>query len=448
MIELTSDALSYAQEHGAEYVEVRGETTEFLDVMVEDKGVIHSIGGLYNGVGIRAFYGSGKGYSSTSFITKTSIERAVEEAVRMAKASNFGSTKVKALEGRVENIKASMKQDPREVESEEKIKDLLGLVRGVGKSLSANYVRLHYIERYEDRTVATNYGLRLRGIKPSIWIGIEGYGGDGWNLIYEDGAVGGWETFKAIKKNLESFTQDLNTQPTDQEAESLVLSSRASSQLFGDAILPRFILPSESNYTRLPIASLNAVDDPTDQQAYGFMPFDDEGVQGIPKELIKEGNLVGALTTRTIDENGGRARAQDFVHEPGPANTFTKITFAEKDSLPQSYYYVPYIYSIGNYNTVSDLIIYSPMTTVFKSGSPVGGKRLMIKINLDKLKVTGVEGSFGAFGCVRELGGGLIPITQGSEATVIGGASLDRRPIGVSGRNGGIRRRKAGGRRS
>ena len=443
MIELTSDALSYAQEHGAEYVEVRGETTEFLDVVVEDRGVVSSIGGLYNGIGIRAFYGSGRGYSATSFITKTSIERAVEEAVRMAKASNFGPKRAKPVEGRVENIKAPMKQDARELETDEKIKEVLALARSASKALGADYVKVHYLERFEDRTVATNYGLRLREIRPSIWIGLKAHGSAGWELDYEDGLVGGWETMKTIKKNFEEFSAELNFQKTDQEADELVLSPRASAQLFMDLILPPFLFPSEV-IPETPPSGIRVEDDPGDTASYGFMPFDDEGVKGAQKPLIQSGKVISQLSTRSTDEEGGRARAEDFVHEPGPANTFTKLTADQKTTLPKDYYYVPYLEFLGK-REPSDLIVaFSPLTVVYKGGTPIGFKKLVFKLYLKDLEVAGVEGSFASFGCLRELGGGRIPVAYGSETLLLRGASLDRRSAGISRRNGRIRCREAG----
>ncbi|WP_449461960.1 metallopeptidase TldD-related protein [Tardisphaera miroshnichenkoae] len=427
MIELTSDALSYAQEHGAEYVEVRGETTEFLDLLVEDRGVVHSVGGIYNGVGIRTFYGSGRGYSSTSFITKTSIERAVEESVRMARASNFGTIKVKPIEGRVENVKAPMKQDPREIDSQDKVKEVLALARAASKVTSAKLARVRYLELYEDRTLATNYGLRLRGIKPSIYVSIEAYGED-WQLIYEDGYVGGWEVFKQIRKDVDEFYEQLSFSPTEAEAESVVLSPRAASHFIIDDVLPQYVFPNESSYDHFPLSNLEILDDPTIESGYGYMPFDDEGVKAEPIQLVAGGDVKRRLTTRELDEHGGRARAQDFIHEPGPANSNTKVMSSEKTSMPKDFYYVPFIYSLGSFNLGEVIWLYSPLTVVYKGGAPVGRKALRLGIDLSKVRLKGIEGESKSFGCLRNFGGGLIPIAEESEALLLEGETIDRGP--------------------
>lgn len=435
MIELTSDALSYAQEHGAEYVEVRGETTEFLDLMAEDRGVVHSVGGIYNGVGIRTFYGSGRGYSSTSFITKTSIERAVEESVRMARASNFNAVKVKPIEGRVENVKAPMKQDPRELDSQDKVKEVLALARAASKVTSAKLVRVRYLELYEDRTLATNYGLRLRSIKPSIHVSIEAYGED-WQLIYEDGYVGGWEVFKQIRKDVDDFYEQLSFSPTDAEAESVVLSPRAASHFIIDDVLPQYAFPNEGSYDRFPLPNLEVLDDPTQESGYGYMPFDDEGVKAEPIQLVANGEVRRRLTTRELDDYGGRARAQDFIHEPGPANSNTKVVSSEKTSMPKDFYYVPFIYSLGSFSSGGIIWLYSPLTVVYKNGAPIGRKALRLGVDLSKLTVTGIEGEPKGFGCLRKLGGGLIPIGEESEALLVEGGVFDRGSARIRGRDG------------
>ncbi|MGC8601499.1 MAG: metallopeptidase TldD-related protein [Thermoprotei archaeon] len=427
MIELTSDALAYAQEHGAEYVEVRGETTEFLDLLVEDRGLVHSIGGIYNGVGIRTFYGSGRGYSSTSFITKTSIERAVEESVRMARASNFNGNKVKPIEGRVENIKAPMKQDPREIDSQDKVKEVLALARAATKVTSAKLTRIRYLELYEDRTIATNYGLRLRSIKPSIYLSVEAFG-DGWEMVYEDGYVGGWEVFKQIKKNLDDFHERLSFSATSDGAERVVLSPRAASQLMIDEVLPQFIFPQESPRNSFPLTNVVISDDPSYDEGFGYMPFDDEGVKAEPIELIANGEVKQRLLTRGLDEKGGRARAQDFIHEPGPANSNTKITVNDKTELPKDFYYVPYIYSYGPFDSGDRILIYCPLATVYRNGSPVGKRPIRLGIELSRLKVTAVEGGEGGFGARRKLAGGIIPVGEKSQQLLLEGETIDRRP--------------------
>ncbi|MDP7975381.1 MAG: metallopeptidase TldD-related protein [Thermoprotei archaeon] len=437
MIELTSDALAYAQEHGAEYVEVRGETTEFLEVVAHAKGIMNTSGGIYNGLGVRAFYGSGRGYSSTSFITKTSVERAVEEAVRMAKASNFGGLRPEPLQGRVENVKEPYALDPREQEVEDKARKVLQLAKQLSKALNAPHISVRYLEKFEDRTVATNYGLRLRYTKPSIYLSF-------WTssdpfLNYEDGLTGGWEVFSTLKKRALEFSSLVSeAEPGNVESSlPVVLSGRATAQLLLDWILPSYVLPdwggprigSEVPLTR----GLRIVDDPKEPSAYGRIPFDDEGVPSEPILLVQDGKLTAKLNTRSFHEKGGRARAQDFVHEAAPAPTTTIVDAGELSDPPLEFAYVPFLSNVapaapGNASPVAPHVFLSPLTLVYKGSKIHNAGPIAFSIDSQSARLAAVSTPWdeaSSRGCIRPYGGGQVGCARKAPAALLGGARLD-----------------------
>jgi len=72
---------------------------------------------------------------------------------------------------------------------------------------------------------------------------------------------------------------------------------------------------------QLGVEILNIVDDPTQPDQLGFYKYDDEGIQAIPVQLLKDGVLVGRLhsrrTAKAFNESiNGHCIAEDYHYPP------------------------------------------------------------------------------------------------------------------------------------
>src|SRR5512136_1237934 len=85
--DLAEMAIDYAVRMGAEFADLRIETSVGTNLIIMDGKTRTLNAELEAGCGIRAFAGGAWGFTATSVLTKKSLKSAVSSAVKMAKAS-------------------------------------------------------------------------------------------------------------------------------------------------------------------------------------------------------------------------------------------------------------------------------------------------------------------------------------------------------------------------
>ncbi len=121
-----SKTVNHALQIGAVFAEVRGEDTtrgniEAVDNELRTVSVVRNIG-----IGVRVFHGKGNGFSFSNVLDEENVFRAVDLAMRIAKASTkrtLVSFKLAAVKTVEEKKTTSVNKHPREVSIDEK-KDL------------------------------------------------------------------------------------------------------------------------------------------------------------------------------------------------------------------------------------------------------------------------------------------------------------------------------------
>ena len=85
--DLMDKTVQHALRVGAKFAEVKGEDTVTCNIEAVNKE-IHTVSEIRNvGIGVRVFYGKGNGFSFSNILDEEHVFRAVETAMKIAKAS-------------------------------------------------------------------------------------------------------------------------------------------------------------------------------------------------------------------------------------------------------------------------------------------------------------------------------------------------------------------------
>lgn len=334
-------ALRRCLESGASYADVRSETSEEQKIQVQDGELRTLVAGEETGFGLRVLVDGSWGFSSSNNLSDGSWNRAVEDAVRLARAASGRSEKVSLAP--VVPTKARIfwkpQKDPRDVAIEDKRELLADMdvavrereeIRNVNTSYSETVLRKSFwnsegceIEWGLTRTVAQVHFTAKRGADlagRSTRVG----GTRGWELFsLEDPIVKAKSAADAAVRQLGAPSAKGGRQTVVIDPE---LAGVFAHEAVGHAAEADLVAAGESCFRdrlgeRLGIEGLHIHDDSTIEGAFGSFPFDDNGVPGQDKQILQDGVLVGYLCDRERAatfglEPNGASRAQDFQSRP------------------------------------------------------------------------------------------------------------------------------------
>ena len=343
MEDLAQAAIKRALKVGAEFADVRIESSTGTNVVVMD-GKTKTLAALReSGCGIRAFSGGAWGFAATNNLTRTSVTAAAESAANMAKAAKarakiqFKVVPVKAVTTR-EEYKA--KEKTVDVPMEEKVEFVLALdksMRSLDKRISSTNARYDDLE--SDRVVANSFGSLSRTTERwliaacSAWAKEEGVVQRGHAA---NGSVGGYElmrtdvSHKLGIKAAEMAVRLLDAKPAPAGKRTVILDNIMTGLLaheaFGhaceaDAVLSGASVLEGKTGKRVADERISLVDDPTVKNTFGYFSTDWEGVRSKKHVLIENGILKGYLQnletgSRMGLPSNGSARSQAYNMPP------------------------------------------------------------------------------------------------------------------------------------
>lgn len=341
--ELAEFGLEQALKMGAQFADLRIESTTGTNVLVMD-GKTRTLNSEHEaGCGIRAFVGGTWGFVATSVLTKTSLRQAAASAVKMAKAAR---AKAK-IQFQIEPTKALIateeyrcKEKPADVTTEEKVSFALGLDRSA-KSFDPRIgsTNARYDDLEADRVTANSFGTRVRTKERwvlaacSAWSKSEGVTQRGHA---SSGSVGGFELMRtagALGLGKEAAAQAirlLDSKPAPAGKFTCILDNKMTGMLaheaFGhaceaDAIIAGASVLEGKIGSKVADEGICLVDDPTIKDTFGFFSVDWEGVKARKHVLVDEGVLVGYMhnlesSSRLGQKPNGAARSQGFNSPP------------------------------------------------------------------------------------------------------------------------------------
>jgi TldD protein len=356
MKDLTRRALGRASELGASYADMRVVGREEETIHVKN-GKVENLGATTDrGFGIRCIVDGCWGFASSSLVEPEEVDRVVDLAVQIAKAS--GRTKreevILADEDVHEGVWASkLDRDPFDVPLEDKINLLLDADKIMRAEPNIKVSEAEMLSFRQNSIFASSEGSYIDQTKTESGAGITATAVDGEELQRRshpqsfggDYATAGYEYVESCKlvENAERVAKEANQLlraeqcPSDERALILGKSMLALQvhESCGHPIELDRVFGTEAGYAGTSFLTtdklgkfrygsdiVNIVADATAERGLGSFFFDDEGVKAQKVPIVDKGMFVGYLTSRETapkigwDRSGGAMRADGWSRIP------------------------------------------------------------------------------------------------------------------------------------
>lgn len=343
--DLMDKAVQHALKVGADFAEAKGEDTTTRNIVAENKE-IRTVSEIRNiGIGVRAFYKKGSGFSFSNILDEENIFRAVETAVEIARASTKKTLiklKLAELKTLRERKSTVVNKHPKDVSLDEK-KDLclrqcstaLETSKQIA-STTSNFGEYHgtiYYENNEGTTVSYEpllIGLAIRCVAKkgeTIVDARDGHGGTlGLNTFEEEA-----HSPEKLAENAAKWAiEKLKAKPAPAGKFDALIDPRLAGVLahesFGHLSEADFVMIGSSPLAgkmgqKLGTEIVTIIDEGLPEKGGYNIYFDDEGVPCSRVEILRKGVLTHLLHSRVTAkrlkmEPTGNARSQDYSFEP------------------------------------------------------------------------------------------------------------------------------------
>lgn len=339
--------LDKAVDLGASYADVRYQCYDYELITVENKALKSYSSRRFSGLGIRVAIKGAVGYASTSDLSRNSLEKTIDNAIKVAKSIKrkkkpFSETEINKID-----VKLSIKTDPIDVSSEEKVSiasganeaawisdkiksalTMLGLSKDSRMFISSEGAKLSVetsLVGLAHQSVAKVNGVMERvGHSESMCAGFEFIRSKDWNSFTT--GISQLAVEAASSKTPPAGTYSVVVDP---EVFGVLLH-----EAFGHASEGDLVFTGESvlhNKLGVKLASefVTIIDEGTVEGGY-FCPFDDEGTKKERTVVVKNGIMKSYLHDRNSAlqfgvESTGNGRAQDFENIPIVRQTNTYL---------------------------------------------------------------------------------------------------------------------------
>ena len=343
--DLMDKTVQHALRVGAKFAEVKGEDTVTRNIEAVNKE-IRTVSEIRNvGIGVRVFYGKGNGFSFSNILDEEHVFRAVETAMKIAKASTkktlikLNLAAVKAVQ---EKKSTKVSKHPRDVSLDEK-KDLClrqcETAMEMGKrianttSVFGEYHGTIYYANSEGTKVSYEpllIGLRISCVAKkgkAIVDARDSHGGSLGLTTFEEEA----HTPEKMAENAAKWAlEKLTAKPAPAGKFNALIDSELAGVLahesFGHLSEADFVMIGGSPLTgkigqKLGTEIVTIIDEGLPEKGGYNVYFDDEGVPCNRVEVLKKGVLTHYLHSRITAkalkmEPTGNARSQDYSFEP------------------------------------------------------------------------------------------------------------------------------------
>lgn len=333
MTELIEQALNGSN---ADYLEIRLEDRQTLNITYRGRELDEYSSRRSQGGYVRALVKGGWGYGYfTNFDQIPQICKLSEKAARQVEGKDVSLADVDPV---VENITPILKNDPRDITSEEKvnlIKDYNDIIMDKEKIQTSH---VNYNEVNVIKEIYTSEGAAIKEESVNMYltaaaIAREGSmiqtSGDGFYSSMDYGSIINLD--KKIEDIADNALELLSAKNPDSGKYDIVIDPMLTGvfahEAFGHLSEADFLSENESLSEIMSLGrkfgreELNIIDDGTKENHAGCSKYDDEGVKTQKTYLIKKGTLTGRLNNRETSAKmneppSGNARAVNFFHEP------------------------------------------------------------------------------------------------------------------------------------
>jgi TldD protein len=349
--------VDHGLKRGADFIEVRYQKRLKTTANVKKGELDSASSGVLEGYGIRALKKGSWGFAVTSSLDRKTLVKKAEEAVRLAESSASAKTvKSELATAKATRMKAAaeVKDDLRAHSLEEKIKlalELDKILREYSGEIASTFVR--YDENLVEKHYVNSEGsdCYLFDSKPDVLMMAIAKRGDVMTEVFEGVCrTGGWEVFntkdpRALARTAcERAVRLLSAKVAPSGAHVTILDPELvgllSHEAIGHTVEADLVISGTAATGKIGenVASgmVTMVDDGTIPWCAGWVPFDDEGVEGTKTVVIEKGVLRSYLHSRETAakfsvEPTGNSRAWNYRDVPLVRMTATYIEAGEWD---------------------------------------------------------------------------------------------------------------------
>jgi TldD protein len=347
------EVLQLATKNGGDFADIFIEHKQGVGISCEDDRIERLSTGIDSGAGIRVISGDATAYAYTNNLTKEGLLEAAEIVRHAAKGEpgefNFDLTQGKPV------FDYEITKRPDEVSIDDKVEAVLKANKQARamdpriKQVSVGYGDViqrvtvantdgNYVEEERIRTRFLVNAVAAEG--STIQTGYDARGGIlGFELFEEAGPE------EIATSAVERALLQLSAKPAPAGKMAVVMAGEAGGTMVheacGHGLEADLVQKQLSVYQgkmgeKVASEYITVIDDATIPKKYGSYRFDDEGVAGQKKELIKNGILkdymYDKLTAMQEDrESTGNGRRESYQHKPIPRMSNTYIAAGKMD---------------------------------------------------------------------------------------------------------------------
>lgn len=377
--EVAEFALRLAESAGGEYAEAYFENSEASFYSVE-QGKLNGSGHVEStGLRIRILKKGSMLTVSTNNLSKSNLERLI-------KFRPFKGASISLSDEKKVRVKSILKPK-KEAEPQEVLESVLDIEKGIADKKYIKYRSIYAGIGKANSLMLNSEGSRIELCSPSITSFINfiiNKDGESRQRMMQFGGIGGIELFDAseILSNVEEEAKNIYnvidkgisiSKNESSNIKSVVISPEiagiAVHESVGhaneaDRVFGREAAQAGLSYigekelgSNVGSKEVTIVDDPGIKYAYGFFAYDDEGVRGKKKTIVKKGMQNELLTNREYaasigKKSTGSSRSDDYSNEPliRMSNTYLEKGDASLDELASEARNGVYIKSYTEWN--------------------------------------------------------------------------------------------------
>ncbi len=362
MREMIQEVLDAALARGAAFAAIRINDSEGTSVKIEDGRADQVLSAKRSGAGLRVLVDGAWGFAPTNTVTKTELQRCLDDATSMARAASSDVLEpgmVAEVEPLQTTYTAKVRVDPREVPLADRVQAVFDLER-VARERDERIVNTiaSYADGVGSLIIANTYGtwIEQEAVRSSVHVVATAQSGDTRQYAHRSKArPAGYEVMLDIDPEevageaADKALELLDAAPAPAGTFDVIIDPRVTGLLvheaFGhnaeaDAVWAGESILAGKEGTQVCSELVTIVDDPTLDDLNGSFTCDHEGGPAVRHEIVREGVLQGYMhSLETAARMGvapnGAARAQSHHYEPlvRMSNTFIEPGEATLDEM-------------------------------------------------------------------------------------------------------------------
>ncbi len=298
-------------EKRADYTDIRVNESYNTAIIMKDSKIQEIRSGSDLGGCIRVLKGGAWGFAFTNQISK--IDEAAESALKLANSLQ-SDVKLSDAQPEVDNVKCRAKLKPSDVSMDEK-KEIMSEADSAAKLPKIVSTTVNYVDTEGTTTFLNSEGSFLTIEESRVAMFLNAVASDEGIIQFGHKSIGGAKGFEAVKnEDIEKFGRTAaskavrllkaNSPPSgrfpvvmDSELTGVFIHEALGHATEADLILQNDSILKGKMGTQIGSKLVTIVDDAS-MDAFGYYPYDAEGVKTRENVLVKDGTLVSLMSSR------------------------------------------------------------------------------------------------------------------------------------------------------